>query len=180
MTRGTGVLLGLKQIIIWKTPFAFHWGHLKCLGRKRVHPENSQDLTVFFPIFLRKMYRIVLPLYFCFSPPPTLCDGCQKQLLLPWQHYSINLLLLDHLYTTWAMLWLFVSFSCSSSTKSQTLYQMSPSWIVTWGLTSPTLFKVRRAGSFLWVWVFLKGPLIKYMPVTREMGPTNITIIQWD
>ena len=66
MTRGTGVLLGLKQIIIWKTPFAFHWGHLKCLGRKRVHPENSQDLTVFFPIFLRKMYRIVLPLYFCF------------------------------------------------------------------------------------------------------------------
>ena len=41
----------------------------------------------------------------------------QKQMLLPWQHYRINLLLLNQLYPTRVVSRQFVSFSCSSSAK---------------------------------------------------------------
>lgn len=102
---------------------------------KYVHLENTQYFIAFFPFARKDLRNHSASSFLWFSllphPPPR-----QKQLLLPWQHYRINLLLLDHLYPTWAVLKLFVSFSCLSSTKSQASYLDAdlPEQFL-WGLT---------------------------------------------
>lgn len=118
MTRGTGHPFGSRRVIMWKTPFAFdHWRF------QRRESGRSWKESLFYDLLSRfslgKIYRVVLPLSLQgFSSPHPL--WCSKQLLLPWQHYRINLLPVDHLYPTWATWRLLPSFSCLSSTKRQT------------------------------------------------------------
>lgn len=111
-----GSRLGLGKLYCEKHPFPFTSDTSYAVTVSS--PGKSPYFTIFLLLFLGKIYRVALTLYLqgFLSPPPL---PCSKQLLLPWQHDSVNLLRLHRLYPTWALWRLLASFSCLSSTKRQ-------------------------------------------------------------